>query len=318
MNGSEVQISGTQVFMGKEIPVILGGFGEGQKVMLAKTIAEIHGMKVGNINQTINRNITRFKQGVDVMDLGITLSDTELKDLGFSQQALNSYKGLRAKGQGGNIYLLSERGYAKLIKIMDSDLAWDIHDKLIDEYFQLREEKRQQKQQYSPVQLYALTILDDNSTPLQKVEAISGLKEECIRIGAMQGMERLCDNGTITIDNIMKYVKEIYSDKFEYNSDIISTEWTRYLLHMGYLEPKRFRTKDGLGMEKRVHRQPTELFYEVFVKQGMAIVRVIDERGKIEIVYTSQLEKFLHTDEFKSSFFNYLSSKYISFNEVVK
>ena len=309
MNGSEVQISGTQVFMGKEIPVILGGFGEGQKVMLAKTIAEIHGMKVGNINQRIKDNRKRFKDKIDIIDLKIGYTLDVLLNLGFNQSQINA---------SNNIYLLSERGYAKLIKIMDTDFAWDIHDKLIDEYFQLREEKRQQKQQYSPVQLYALTILDDNSTPLQKVEAISSLKEECIRIGAMQGMERLCDNGTITIDNIMRYVKEIYSDKFEYNSDIISTEWTRYLLHMGYLEPKRFRTKDGLGMEKRVHRQPTELFYEVFVKQGMAIVRVIDERGKIEIVYTSQLEKFLHTDEFKSSFFNYLSSKYISFNEVVK
>ena len=309
MNGSEVQISGTQVFMGKEIPVILGGFGEGQKVMLAKTIAEIHGMKVGNINQRIKDNRKRFKDKIDIIDLKIGYTLDVLLNLGFNQSQINA---------SNNIYLLSERGYAKLIKIMDTDFAWDIHDKLIDEYFQLREEKRQQKQQYSPVQLYALTILDDNSTPLQKVEAISGLKEECIRIGAMQGMERLCDNGTITIDNIMRYVKEIYSDKFEYNSDIISTEWTRYLLHMGYLEPKRFRTKDGLGMEKRVHRQPTELFYEVFVKQGMAIVRVIDERGKIEIVYTSQLEKFLHTNEFKSSFFNYLSSKYISFNEVVK
>ena len=309
MNGSEVQISGTQVFMGKEIPVILGGFGEGQKVMLAKTIAEIHGMKVGNINQRIKDNRKRFKDKIDIIDLKVGYTLDVLLNLGFNQSQINA---------SNNIYLLSERGYAKLIKIMDTDFAWDIHDKLIDEYFQLREEKRQQKQQYSPVQLYALTILDNNSTPLQKVEAISGLKEECIRIGAMQGMERLCDNGTITIDNIMRYVKEIYSDKFEYNSDIISTEWTRYLLHMGYLEPKRFRTKDGLGMEKRVHRQPTELFYEVFVKQGMAIVRVIDERGKIEIVYTSQLEKFLHTDEFKSSFFNYLSSKYISFNEVVK
>lgn len=309
MNGNEVQISGTQTFMGKEIPVILGGFGEGQKVMLASTVAEIHGMKVGNINQRINDNRKRFKDGIDVIDIKNCDTANVLQEIGFTKMQIS---------KANNIYLLSERGYAKLIKIMDSDLAWDIHDKLIDEYFQLREEKRQQKQQYSPVQLYALTILDDNSTPLEKVEAISGLKEECIRIGAMQGMERLCDNGTITIDNIMRYIKELYSDKFEYNSDIISSEWTRYLLHMGYLEPKRFRTKDGLGMEKRVHRQPTDLFYDVFVKQGMAIARVIDDRGKIEIVYTSQLEKFLHTNEFKTSFFGYLASKYISFDEVVK
>lgn len=309
MNGNEVQISGTQTFMGKEIPVILGGFGEGQKVMLAKTVAEIHEVETKYVNKLINKNYRRFKEGVDIIDLKTGSPKELVLQLGFTNAQW---------GNANNIYLLSERGYAKLIKIMDSDLAWDIHDKLIDEYFQLREEKRQQKQQYSPVQLYALTILDDNSTPLEKVEAISGLKEECIRIGAMQGMERLCDNGTITIDNIMRYIKELYSDKFEYNSDIISSEWTRYLLHMGYLEPKRFRTKDGLGMEKRVHRQPTDLFYDVFVKQGMAIARVIDDRGKIEIVYTSQLEKFLHTNEFKTSFFGYLASKYISFDEVVK
>ncbi len=136
-----LEVKGTQEFLGKEIPVIYGGFGAGQKVVLAKTIAEIHETDSRTINQTINRNINRFKQGIDVIDLGITMSDTELKEFGFTQQALNSYKGLRAKGQGGNIYLLSERGYAKLIKIMDSDLAWEIHDQLMDEYFSMREEK---------------------------------------------------------------------------------------------------------------------------------------------------------------------------------
>lgn len=139
-----VKVRGTQEFMNKQIPVVLGGFGEDQKVMLAKTIAEIHGVKIYHINELINRNINRFKSRIDIIDLGIVLNDTELKELGFTQQALNSYKGLRAKGQGGNIYLLSERGYAKLIKIMDTDLAWEIHDKLIDEYFQLREAVKQQ------------------------------------------------------------------------------------------------------------------------------------------------------------------------------
>lgn len=47
-----------------------------------------------------------------------------------------------------HIYILSERGYAKLIKIMDTDLAWVIHDKLIDEYFELRE--RTARQEFNP------------------------------------------------------------------------------------------------------------------------------------------------------------------------
>lgn len=162
-----LEVKGTQEFLGKEIPVIYGGFGANQKVVLAKTIAEIHETDSRTINQTINRNITRFKQGVDVMDLGITLSDTELKGLGFSQQALNSYKGLRAKGQGGNIYLLSERGYAKLIKIMDSDLAWEIHDQLMDEYFSMREERVNPYANLSP-ELQSILMLDQKQQMLEQ------------------------------------------------------------------------------------------------------------------------------------------------------
>ncbi|MFQ7342875.1 MAG: ORF6N domain-containing protein, partial [Turicibacter sp.] len=41
-----------------------GGFGSNQKVVLAKTIAEIHGMPVSEINRNINNNIKRFKDGV--------------------------------------------------------------------------------------------------------------------------------------------------------------------------------------------------------------------------------------------------------------
>lgn len=51
-------------------------------------------------------------------------------ELGYTKSAIT---------QAEHIYLLSERGYAKLIKIMDTDLAWEIHDRLIDEYFELRE-----------------------------------------------------------------------------------------------------------------------------------------------------------------------------------
>ena len=53
-----------------------------------------------------------------------------LTSLGYVKQSTTQAK---------NIYLLSERGYAKLVKIMDTDLAWEIHDKLIDEYFTMRE-----------------------------------------------------------------------------------------------------------------------------------------------------------------------------------
>lgn len=127
-----LEVKGTQEFLGKEIPVIYGGFGSNQKVVLAKTIAEIHGMPVSEINRNINNNIKRFKDGVDIVDLKQMGDAHTFSSLGFTKAQW---------GNANNIYLLSERGYAKLIKIMDSDLAWDIHDQLMDEYFSMREEK---------------------------------------------------------------------------------------------------------------------------------------------------------------------------------
>lgn len=127
-----LEVKGTQEFLGKEIPVIYGGFGSNQKVVLAKTIAEIHGVNVGDINRRINDNRSRFRNDIDVIDLKVGYASDALLNLGFNQSQINASK---------NIYLLSERGYAKLIKIMDSDLAWEIHDQLMDEYFSMREEK---------------------------------------------------------------------------------------------------------------------------------------------------------------------------------
>ena len=128
MNNLEVR--GTQNFKGIEIPVIEGGFGEGKRCMADKTIAEIHGMKTIHIRENISKNIKRFKEGIDFMDLKRIVDTDTLVKMGYAKQSIT---------QAEHIYLLSERGYAKLIKIMDSDLAWEIHDELMDEYFAMRE-----------------------------------------------------------------------------------------------------------------------------------------------------------------------------------
>lgn len=138
---NELTVNGKQNFMGKEIPVVLGGFGEGKKCICDKTIAEIHNQPVPEIRRRINDNISRFRENVDFIDLKVIVQndnnnvmgeshDNFLSDLGYTQMQISKAE---------HIYLLSERGYAKLIKIMDTDLAWEIHDRLIDEYFAMRE-----------------------------------------------------------------------------------------------------------------------------------------------------------------------------------
>jgi len=131
---NDLKVTGKQDFMGKEIPVVLGGFGPDKRCVCDKVIAEIHNMNTFDIRRRIADNIKRFQENIDYIDLIVMRemhNNSILSDLGYTAMQI-------AKAE--HIYLLSERGYAKLIKIMDSDLAWEIHDKLIDEYFQLREQ----------------------------------------------------------------------------------------------------------------------------------------------------------------------------------
>lgn len=135
---NQLTVTGTQSFMGIEIPVVLGGFGADRKSICDKTIAEIHGMNAFDVRRRITDNIKRFADGVDFIDLAQRMREAQTSEiatqLGYSKQAIT---------QAERIYILSERGYAKLIKIMDTDLAWEVHDKLIDEYFEMREHIKQ-------------------------------------------------------------------------------------------------------------------------------------------------------------------------------
>lgn len=109
---------------------IEGGFGEGKKSMLVKDITEIHQSTVKRINELINRNKTRFREGVDVLDLKQVVSNDLFSEYGFTKAQW---------GNSNNIYLLSERGYSKLLKILEDDTAWEIYDQLVDNYFAMRQ-----------------------------------------------------------------------------------------------------------------------------------------------------------------------------------
>ena len=74
-------VSGTQKYMGKEIPIVAGGFGIGKKCILDKTIAEIHNQPVTEIRRRINDNIKRFKENVDFIDLKKGMGDAHTFDL---------------------------------------------------------------------------------------------------------------------------------------------------------------------------------------------------------------------------------------------
>ena len=128
---NNIIIKGTQDFMGKEIPVVEGGFGEGQKVILAKTIAKIHEVELKEINRLVNNNIDEFEERIDILDLKNNGDyQAPLQELGFSNRDISISK---------NIYLLSEQGYMALVMLMRTEKAKEIRKQLRQEYFAMRE-----------------------------------------------------------------------------------------------------------------------------------------------------------------------------------
>lgn len=127
---NELKVLGTERIAGFKFTGIEGGFGEGKKSMLVKDIAMIHGSTVKRINELINRNQNRFKKEVDIIDF---LGRSErLRD--FAEK-----HGFITSNRTEHVYLLSERGYFKLLKILEDDTAWNIYDQLVDGYFNMRQ-----------------------------------------------------------------------------------------------------------------------------------------------------------------------------------
>ncbi|WP_290060227.1 phage antirepressor KilAC domain-containing protein [Paraclostridium bifermentans] len=127
----DLKVTGTTEILGIEVPVIEGGFGSNQKVMLSKTIAEIHDVRVNDVNDLINSNIDEFEEGVDIIDLkNSTDINGSLLELDFSKQSIANSK---------NIYLLSEQGYMTLVMLMRTNKAKEIRKQIRKQYFAMRE-----------------------------------------------------------------------------------------------------------------------------------------------------------------------------------
>lgn len=131
-NNNEIIVKGKTKVCGIEVPNIYGGFGGDQRVILAKTVAELHNKKPSHVNQLLNDNLKHFDKGIDYIDLKDSDNATAVL-VGsklFTNQAIKVSK---------NIYLLSERGYSLLLKFMDSELSITQYKAVITDYFSIKE-----------------------------------------------------------------------------------------------------------------------------------------------------------------------------------
>ena len=219
-------ISGTTKICGVNVPKISGGFGENKKAMLAKNIAQLHEMELKHVNEAINNNRHRFKDGIDIIDIK---EQVEMVDLFLA-------KGILSKAQIGNaknVYLLSERGYAKLLKVFDDDLAWDKYEQIVDGYFQAEEQK----------QLIPSYMVEDKVS-----RALRWIEEEKEREALVQKVEEyskravyvetiLQSKGTVTTTQIGKDYglsaqdlnKILHKEKVQY---LVNKQWLLYQNHV--------------------------------------------------------------------------------------
>lgn len=172
-NNSELMVKGKIKVCGIEVPNVYGGFGGDQRVILAKTVAELHNMETRVINQDINRHILKgyFEEEIDFVDLKqVTGGDVFLDEL-KSQKVFTKAQ----IGNAKNIYLLSQQGYTLLLKLLGSELAMKQYKEVIRDYFSIKEVI--QTQAITPDELKQLVAREIGTIKRNKeTEAMSILK----------------------------------------------------------------------------------------------------------------------------------------------
>ncbi|WP_342515573.1 ORF6N domain-containing protein [Sutcliffiella sp. FSL R7-0096] len=101
---------------------------DGQRVLNTSQLAESFGTETKIINRNFQRNSERYVQGKHYF----ALTGEELKAYKGSRQIDDSLKFTSV------LYLWTEKGAWLHAKSLNTDLAWDAYEKLVDEYYHVK------------------------------------------------------------------------------------------------------------------------------------------------------------------------------------
>lgn len=228
--------------MGIKVPVVEGGFAEGQKVMLAKTIAQIHRMELSKLNELINNNIYEFEQGIDILDLKTD-----------PYQGCVLENGLLTKAQWGNsnnVYLLSQRGYVKLVAMMSNsnEKKWEVMNYLIDDYFSMKAKQKSDFEDLSPelqMSYNLLRAMEKQEKRTRKLEQdVSQIKDAMLSKNNTKNWRKICKDTLVKTAYNMGGVNEYLGDLYT-----LSYTWLEERLH--------------ISLDKRLHNARKRM-----IKQG--------------------------------------------------
>ncbi|WP_213733699.1 ORF6N domain-containing protein [Citrobacter europaeus] len=120
---------------------------EGLRVVTTATLAKGYGTKETNIRTNLDSNRSRFLEGIHVF----TLTGSELRSFKNRVSKTDSV-GKNAR----SITLWTEKGAARMSKIVDTDQAWEFFEKLEDAYFRPRQPEQQPTAEMAMLLMQAL------------------------------------------------------------------------------------------------------------------------------------------------------------------
>ena len=320
-----LEIQGTSTIMGIEVPNIFGGFGEGQKSVLTKTIAEIHGYRVNDIQNLIEKHIDEFEIGIDLIDLKNSTVEvgSVLKEIYTKQARANSK----------HLYLLSEQGYMLLVGFMEGEKAKEVRKQLRRDYFSMKQiiqenpiERAMKKAIAEGTSQETLTVLTEEISKKVIEEVTPTLIAEGVNKGIKQGYGQGYTQAELegkaklkkelngqdrgyTYSQLCTAINEQYHGKVK----IIASFITDYLLEEGYFDKKVFpaqingkiKYKNGqIVKENKATKQPTYKFIAEVVNTGCATTKE-DFRGKVEVKLLDRFEDWFFDNHF-TKFIDYI------------
>ncbi|NYY27071.1 P22AR C-terminal domain-containing protein [Escherichia coli] len=123
-------------------------------VITTELLAQLYGAEVKNIQNNYARNAERFIEGKHFFKVaGDALKNLRVA-LNYSQNLQPSLRGLQISPKARSLILWTERGAARHAKMLETDQAWEVFEKLEDCYFS-QCEKNTGKQEKSTNKLSA-------------------------------------------------------------------------------------------------------------------------------------------------------------------
>lgn len=188
----------------REFTRVIGGFGDDKPMFTIWQTAELLGKATREIIQNYNNNVSKFEMGIDVIDLksAINKNDSEiisnfvkiLKDIGYSQNKLNATKQWLS---------FSFSGIMKMVKIVESEEAWDIYNNFLEDYFKTKAENivmtktlEENKQAILEERKYILGSVIMESDSIKKMELLErdkNLEEQIKKIELTLSKEKLME-----------------------------------------------------------------------------------------------------------------------------